>query len=217
MIFLCNSCLRATAVITTKPTMLVKPDDVVSCPYCGHGYLFSSDAIGRAVLERPQQFQLVTMNPEEFYRAIRGMGMPGEYGASPDLIADMFRVCKVVAIDVEPVGDPMKTLLHSIKLRTPDDELFVLHLGPSTHGAVVYRIEEAGHVRRREGDRAAEPPGTQDGPDPPLVPVMGGIGYAKPPAPGDADDGRGSEGDDGLSSVPSPDPVRAHVGGIGHP
>lgn len=217
MIFVCNNCLRATAVLTPKPTMLVEPDDLVPCPYCGEGYLFSSEPIGRAVMERPEQFQLTTMTPEEFYRAIRGMGMPGEYGASPDLVVDLFRVCKVVAIDIEPVGDPTKTLVHSIKLRTPDGELFRLHLGPSTHGAVVYRIEEAGHVQRPGGDRAAEPTGAQDGPAPALVPSVGGIGFAQPAPAGADDDGRGGSGADGMPRLQGDDPLRAHGGGIGSP
>jgi len=183
VIFVCTGCLAAVAIVSPDGS-LVEATDTPTCPWCKASHMICHPVLGRAAQEG-EPYRLTTMGAEDFYRATRGMGLPGEYGASPDTVAQMLKYGKVLALDVEPVGVPPKTVVHSMLLGFPDGGRFALHFGPSTSGAVIYRVEEI-----REGDHGGTGEDrVQAGPDP--------VAPQAQPGGGDASDDSG----DGLPSL----------------
>lgn len=182
MTYVCNRCLAAVSVIVDElSSRLVDGEDKHDCPWCGEGQLVTHPVLGRAARQgAPYKHQV--MSAEDFYRATRGLGMPGEYGADPELILALFQMGQVCGLSIEGVGNPPKTLVRSIRLATPDGR-FDLHLGPSTNGAVIYRISEVADERPDEG--TAEQDRAQ-------------VGSSAAPPAGDG----GAAGDEGPDALP---------------
>ena len=183
MTYVCSHCLTAVSVIVDSASFqLFDGVDPISCPWCEQGAMETHPVLGKAARQgEPYKHQV--MSAEDFYRASRGLGMPGEYGADPELVTGLFQLGRVCGMSVEKVGSPAKTLVHSIRLETSEGR-FDLHMGPSTNGAVIYRISEVSDERPDEG--TAEPDRAQVGP------------ATAPPAGG----GEGDAGDGGPDALP---------------
>jgi DNA-directed RNA polymerase subunit RPC12/RpoP len=192
--YTCNKCLTAVSVIVDGPgAQLVDEDDYHKCPWCSEGTLVTHPVLGKAA-RQGGPFKHEVMSAEDFYRAVRGMGMPGEYGADPALVHGLFQMGRVCGLSMEGHGSPVKTVVHSIRLETPDGR-FDLHMGPSTQGAVIYRISEVRDERPETG--STEPDRAQVGP------------AAAPPADGDGGDRDAADaGPDALPGLQGPDQVR---------
>ena len=192
MIFLCNRCLKAVAIVDADqgPGMdLIEVSDVFACPWCNEGEMACRPILGRVAWEHPEKFNLESMGVGDFYRAVRGMGLPGEYGAALEAVTNLFRFGRIRAIEMEEVGQPERTLIHCIHFTMPDGGRVGLHLGSSTLGATAYKITEENDGRPASDGSPGEDR-AQAGPDP------------APPAPagspaGADEDQRG----DGLPSM----------------
>ena len=191
MIFLCNHCLTAADVLVDHPDVarLVAAADVHACPWCGEGLMRCHPVLSAAVREHAGGYKVVSVTPEDFYRAVRLGTLPGEYGAPVETVTNLFRFGHIKAIEMEGIGQPERTIIECIHFVMPDGIEMSLHLGPSTHGATAYKITEKVDGRRRpDGDPGSDR--AQAGPDP--VPPADAGGGA-----GDATD----EPADGLPSV----------------
>jgi len=148
---------------------LVEEHEEFPCPWCKQGVLAHAPVLGRAAREQfnapGARYTYSVFPADEFFRAVRGVGLPGEYGASPELVEGLFALGRVTAVDIEPVDDSLKTVIHSIRLALPEGQEYTLHLGPSTKGALFYRVEEH-HGSRRNDHGAAGTDRAQAGSDP---------------------------------------------------
>jgi len=173
VIFLCNRCLVAADVLVDHPdaARLVDANDVHTCPWCGEGSMRCHPVLSAAVRERAENYTVVTVSTEDFYRAVRLGTLPGEYGAPIETVTNLFRFGRIKAIEMKGAGQPERTIIECIHFVMPDGIGMSLHLGPSTHGATAYKITEKPNGRRSH-DGGPGPDRTQDGPDP--APPAGG-------------------------------------------
>lgn len=193
MTYVCRHCLAAVSIVLDGTTFkLFDDDEPVSCPWCGEEEAMRYHPILGKAARQGGPFQHQVMSAEDFYRACRGLGLPGSYGADPELVKALFGMGRVCGLSMEKVGEPSKTLLHSIRVETADGR-FDLHLGPSTHGAVIYRISEVQDGRTAEA--TAEQDRAQAGPAPASSAGYGG-------------DALYAGSDDALPDLPEPDQVR---------
>jgi len=78
------------------------------------------------------------LSPEEYFRALHGMGMPDEALCTPEMVAALLRDGVVDIVAEERSG---RTLLRKIITRGG----LHIHFWVSTEGAIAYKITKGGH------------------------------------------------------------------------
>lgn len=80
----------------------------------------------------------VRVSAIELYQACLGLGLEGERQCSPNTIKKLLTGSRIFSVTLETMTDPDKALIRSITLEGGK----TFHIGPSTQGAVVYKVTE---------------------------------------------------------------------------
>ena len=107
--YICNHCLASVSIIADDVAFkLFDDEESIPCPWCEDGAMRAHPVLGKAA-RRGGPYQHQVMSAEDFYRASRGLGMPGEYGADPELVQALFRMGRVCGLSIEGAGQPKKS------------------------------------------------------------------------------------------------------------
>ena len=83
---------------------------------------------------------VITLNPEEFFRALCGLGLPDELGCEPEIVKSLLLSNKIVDVGIFPLGTK-RTVLTQMYL----DNGLCIHLASSPAGPVVFKVTRGQH------------------------------------------------------------------------
>jgi len=132
MTLACQKCQTAWAVSDKDPELpllVIAARGLMNCP--------KSNCDGQ-LIEAKKRARARKISATELYQASCGMGFAFERQCGSREITKLLSGATIKSISVGPSIDPHKTVLKSLTLENGK----VVHIGPSTQGAVVFKITE---------------------------------------------------------------------------
>lgn len=144
VIYSCNKCQVSFAVSATDPDIRLLPKPwtkadgkkrtSLNCP--------NTPCPGKVRSYAKTNARMLVMATRvgalELYQACLGLGLEDERQCSPHTIKKLLTGSRIYSVALETMTDPNKALIRSITLEGGK----TIHIGPSTHGAVVFKVTE---------------------------------------------------------------------------
>ena len=105
--------------------------DRYPCPVCGERCAFSTRTLEHNV-------SVIDLTPHEAFIAFSGAGLPEDSECSASRVAELLCSERIKSVSTRHIRGTNRCTLDRIVLESG----VVLHLGASTHGACVYRVQQ---------------------------------------------------------------------------